>query len=174
MESPRVILVDLHDEPKGTVEKIQAHEKPLLHRAFSVFIYKGDRLLIQQRAKGKYHCAGIWANTCCSHPKPGEETLQAAQRRLKEETGIIHNELCELFAFTYHAVFDNGLHEYEYDHVIVGEYTEQKIDFDKNEIEQMAWVNVDELLEDMQENPCKYAPWFITAAPKVIEWMKSK
>lgn len=169
---PKVILVDLHDRPLGELGKGEAHQTPCLHRAFSVFLYHQGKMLIQQRAMGKYHCPGIWANTCCSHPQPGEETVQAAVRRLKEEMGISYQELQELFSFAYYAPFANGLYEYEYDHVFVGEY-DGEADYDPEEVAQTAWVDMEELMQDMHRHPDKYAPWFLTAAPKVISWIQS-
>src|SRR5215475_1033999 len=115
-----VILVDEDDFQVGTMEKMEAHRKALLHRAFSVFIFntKGE-MLLQQRALNKYHSAGLWTNACCSHPAPGESTLDAAEKRLLEEMGFI-TPLQEIFEFTYKTEFDNGLTEYEFDHVVVG------------------------------------------------------
>lgn len=174
MEEPQVVLVDLQDRERGMCGKLDAHRSPMLHRAFSVFLYRRGELLLQQRAMGKYHCPGIWANTCCSHPYPQEDTAAAAKRRLVEETGIEHDALREIFAFSYYAPFDNGLYEYEYDHVFVGEYMGEPQAYDCEEIEQMAWVNMDTLLADMTEQPQKYAPWFLTAAPRVIAWIKEQ
>src|ERR1700733_15003891 len=117
-----VILVDETDTPLGKMEKMEAHRKALLHRAFSVFIFnsKGE-MLLQRRAPGKYHSGGLWTNACCSHPRPGEETSQAAKRRLFEELGFT-TPLEKIFDFTYKSEFDNGLTEHEYDHVYVGQY----------------------------------------------------
>ncbi len=117
-----VILVNEADEPIGTMEKMEAHVKGLLHRAFSIFIFNSrGEMLLQQRAGGKYHNGGLWTNTCCSHPIPGEKVLSAAKRRLSEEMGFV-TELSPAFNFTYKATFDNGLTEYEYDHVLTGVY----------------------------------------------------
>ena len=115
-----VILVDEHDVQTGTMEKMEVHQKALLHRAFSIFIFneKGE-MLLQKRADRKYHSAGLWTNACCSHPKPGEETLAAAEIRLQEEMGF-NTELKKAFDFIYKAPFDNGLTEYEFDHVFIG------------------------------------------------------
>ena len=119
----KLILVDILDRPVGTLDKLAVHQKGLLHRAFSVFLLDVPRrrMLLQKRAPGKYHSSGLWANTCCSHPRPEEDTLEAARRRLYEETGL-RSELTELFTFIYRAEFDNGLSEYELDHVLVGNY----------------------------------------------------
>src|SRR5271168_1810255 len=118
MQQPEeVILVDESDQPLGTMEKMEAHRRAVLHRAFSVFIFNSrGEMLLQQRAPDKYHSAGLWSNACCSHPRPGEETADAASRRLKEELGFT-TPLEELFHFTYKSEFGNGLTEYEFDHV---------------------------------------------------------
>src|SRR5687768_14206462 len=119
---PPVILVNEQDEPVGTMEKLEAHQKGLLHRAFSVFVVnKNGEMLLQQRAQDKYHSGGLWTNTCCSHPLPGENVLDASHRRLMEEMGF-DCPLREIFSFTYRAEFDNGLTEHEFDHVFFGEY----------------------------------------------------
>src|SRR5688572_11010720 len=119
-----VVLVDASDKVVGTMEKMEVHEKGLLHRAFSVFVFNSKReLLMQQRALQKYHSAGLWTNTCCSHPRPGEETISAAKRRLKEEMGL-EIELESQFSFIYKTTFGNGLTEHEYDHVYFG-FTDQ-------------------------------------------------
>jgi isopentenyl-diphosphate delta-isomerase len=116
-----LVLVNEQDEPIGEIEKMEAHRKGLLHRAFSVFIFDDNgRMLLQQRAMSKYHSGGLWTNACCSHPGPGEETLASAKKRLKEEMGFEINEA--LLTFTYKARFDNGLIEHEHDHVLVGNY----------------------------------------------------
>ena len=120
---PDVILVDQADRPVGRMEKQEAHRKGLLHRAFSVFLLDGSKLLIQRRALDKYHCGGLWSNTCCSHPAPGEPVLSAAERRLDEELGIKNARLRELDTFLYRAAFPNGLAEHELDHVLLGEYS---------------------------------------------------
>src|ERR1700730_504067 len=112
-----VILVNDQDEPLGKIEKMEAHLRGKLHRAFSVFIFDGDgRMLLQQRALNKYHSGGLWTNACCSHPRPGENTTVAGRRRLKEEMGF-DTALEPMFQFTYKAAFENGLVEHEFDHV---------------------------------------------------------
>ena len=117
-----VVLVNEKDEAIGTMEKMAAHEKALLHRAFSVFVFnKNGDLLMQQRAHSKYHSGGLWTNTCCSHPRPGEHVADAANRRLQEEMGFT-TSLNKAFDFTYKAAFDNGLTEHEFDHVFIGIY----------------------------------------------------
>ena len=157
-----LILVDLDDRVIGYGEKMEVHRKGLLHRAFSVFLFHGDRLLIQQRAAGKYHCGGLWANTCCSHPHAGQLLQDAVQQRLMEECGITGVSLREAGCFVYRAVFPNGLTEYEMDHVFVGEY-EGAFSPDPGEIAELRYVPLAELKKDMITNPGKYAPWFFTA-----------
>ena len=122
MENDKVILVNEHDDMVGIMDKMEAHQQGLLHRAFSIFIFntKGE-MLLQQRAFSKYHSGGLWTNACCSHPLPGEKTEDAAQRRLKEEIGF-ETSLEKIFDFVYKAAFENGLTEHEFDHVFAGEY----------------------------------------------------
>jgi isopentenyl-diphosphate delta-isomerase len=169
MEIQHVILVNEKDEPTGVMEKIKAHEEGLLHRAFSVFIFnsKGE-MLLQQRAMKKYHSGGLWTNACCSHPQPGEETNIAAQRRLKEEISLI-TPLEKVFDFIYKAKFDNGLTEYEFDHVFVGEY-EGKINFNKKEVMDFCYKKMKDIRHSLQTHPQKYTAWFHLAFPKIEEW----
>lgn len=157
-----LILVDLDDNEIGHGEKLDVHRQGLLHRAFSVFLFNGDSLLIQRRAAGKYHSAGLWANTCCSHPRTGQSLHEAVVLRLEEECGITGVEVRESGSFVYRASFSNGLTEYEYDHVFVGEYNGE---FTPNpeEASEMRFVPLTELKQDMLENPQRYAVWFITA-----------
>ncbi len=163
-----VILVDIFDRPIGTARKLEAHQKGLLHRAFSVFVHDSERMLIQRRAAGKYHSAGLWCNACCSHQRPGEGSREAAERRLYEETGLkCASE--EAFSFVYRAKVGAGLIEYEFDHVFIGRIGDAQIpDFDRSEIERMEWVGFDELASDLTRHPERYAPWFITALPMAL------
>lgn len=165
----RLILVDYQDQPIGEAGKLEVHQKSLLHRAFSVFLYRGNELLIQKRAAGKYHSAGLWANTCCSHPRVGEELTEAVKRRLQEEAGITC-PVEELTAFVYREVYGE-LAEYEYDHVFVGEY-DGAFQCNHEEAEEMKYVDIDELSEDMVSRPEKYAAWFLTAFPMVYRHLK--
>ncbi len=156
----QVILVDENDNQIGAEEKLKAHQNGgKLHRCFSILVFnsKGE-LLLQQRALSKYHCGGLWTNTCCSHPRPGEVTGEAAHRRLKEEFGF-DTEFKELFTFIYRAGFDNGLTEWEFDHVFVGTY-DGKPDPNPEEIGDYMWISPEELRKDVEENPEKYTPWF--------------
>ena len=165
-----VILVDEKDEPVGMMEKLEAHRKAALHRAFSVFIFnsKGE-LLLQKRASGKYHSGGLWSNTCCSHPRPGENTLEAAQVRLRQEMGI-STSLDKAFDFTYRATFDNGLSEYEFDHVFVGSY-DGPVHPDMDEVSDYCFKPVSEIRESLQSHPGKYSIWFTIAFPIMDDYL---
>ena len=161
-ETSDLILVDLDDRETGRGEKLEIHRKGLLHRAFSVFLFNGDRLLIQRRAAGKYHSAGLWANTCCSHPRAGETTEEAVQKRLALECDIREAEIREAGRFVYRAVFPNGLTEYEMDHVFVGEYA-GPFNANPEEVSELRRIPLDELKQDMLCAPERYAVWFFTA-----------
>lgn len=161
-----VIIVDEKDRETGTMEKIEAHRKGVLHRAFSVFIMNSSgRLLLQKRALGKYHSPGLWTNTCCSHPRPGEHVYDAAVRRLQEEMGLT-SDLTEAFSFIYRADFDNGLTEHEYDHVLVG-ISDIKPVPDSDEVDSYEYVDLDYLTADLEANPSSYTVWFRIAFPRV-------
>jgi isopentenyl-diphosphate Delta-isomerase len=164
----QVILVNASDEQIGVMEKMEAHKKGFLHRAFSVFVFdENDDLIIQQRALGKYHSPGLWTNTCCSHPRPGEETGAAAHRRLKEEMGF-DTELEKVFDFVYRAEFENGLTEHEFDHVFVGKYS-GKISPAKEEVH--AWMPrpIKELKKEIKESPENFTVWFRVVFDKYAE-----
>ena len=164
---PDVILVDQADRPVGRMEKQETHRKGLLHRAFSVFLLDGSKLLIQRRALDKYHCGGLWSNTCCSHPAPGEPVLSAAERRLGKDLGIENVRLRELDTFLYRAPFPNGLTEHELDHVLLGEYS-GPVRPDPREIAQVRWIDLEELQRDLQAFPQRYTPWFPPALTLVL------
>lgn len=167
----QVILVDEHDVLTGTMEKMAAHEKAVLHRAFSVFIFNAQgEMLLQQRAKEKYHSGGLWTNSCCSHPRPGEETRSAATRRLREELGF-EAPLEKIFDFVYKADFDNGLTEYEFDHVFVG-YYDGEINPDKKEVGDYVYLSMQQIADALQTEPATYTAWFHIAFPKVMNWWK--
>lgn len=165
----QVVLVNEQDKELGFMEKMEAHEKALLHRAFSVFIFneKGE-MLLQQRALGKYHSGGLWTNSCCSHPKPGELVGEAAVRRLKEEMGF-ETKLNKVFDFVYKAPFLNGLTEHEFDHVFVGQY-EGPVMPDRAEVESYAYQSMERITERLQEDPASFTAWFQIAFPKVKAW----
>ena len=164
-----VILVNEHDEAIGSIEKMEAHQKGLLHRAFSIFIFnsKGE-MLLQQRAFGKYHSGGLWTNACCSHPRPGEETKAAAERRLKEEMGF-GTELQKIFDFTYKADFDDGLVEHEFDHVFTGKY-DGVININPEEVNDYCFKSVESIKGSLQTHTGKYTAWFKLAFPRIEEW----
>ncbi|MBR9690949.1 isopentenyl-diphosphate Delta-isomerase [Candidatus Woesearchaeota archaeon] len=162
----QVVLVDSDNNELGTMEKIKAHKKGVLHRAISVFVFnsKGE-LLIQQRAKHKYHCPKIWANTCCTHPLPNESFIDSAKRRLKEEVGF-ETELKQEFCFVYKSKFDNGLTEHEYDCVFTGMY-DGKVKPNPDEVMDYKWISLKELKQDTKNYPDKYASWFEIALEKL-------
>ncbi len=156
----KVILVDKNNKELGFEEKLEAHKKGLLHRAFSIFVFnQNGELLLQQRDKNKYHSGGLWTNTVCSHPKPDESYEKAVHRRLKEEMGF-DCELKKVGCFTYRAEFDNGLTENEYDCVFMGIYDSKDIYPDKKEVEDYKWIKAEELIVDTKKHPKKYTPWF--------------
>ncbi len=171
-----IIRVNLNDEEIGLIEKLEAHKTPILHRAFSAFLVKGNKILLQKRADGKYHSGGLWANACCSHPRPNKTLLESVYDRLVEELGINEKiKLEEIFSFTYLSKYGDDLFEYEYDHVLIGEYLEEKkINFNIEEISEIKWVKIQELKIDMIENPQNYATWFIICAPKVFEYIENR
>ena len=155
----QVILVNEKDEPIGTMEKIEAHEKALLHRAFSVFVINDlKQIMLQQRAAHKYHSPLLWTNTCCSHQRIGESNIEAGNRRLFEEMGMRVN-LKEVFHFIYKAPFDNGLTEHELDHVMIG-YSNDEPNINLEEVNDWKWISVNELKIDMQNRPELYTEWF--------------
>jgi isopentenyl-diphosphate delta-isomerase len=154
-----VILVDEKDREIGVEEKMRAHEKGLLHRAFSILILNSKcQMLLQKRASSKYHSGGLWTNACCSHPRPGEEIDEAVHRRLKEEMGF-DCELKEIGSFIYRASFKNGLTEHEYDHVFLGFY-DGDVQINKEEADDYKWIELKELRDDIKKNPDAYTFWF--------------
>ena len=168
-----VILVNEQDEAVGKMEKLSAHRKGLLHRAFSVFIFnrKGE-MLLQQRATNKYHSPNLWTNACCSHPMPGEETIDAAHRRLMEEMGF-DTELSPAFSFMYKTDFDNGLTEHEFDHVFIGIY-DGPIVPDPTEVKDFCFMKMDAIADSLTRHKHKYTSWFTIAYPKLEEHMALK
>jgi isopentenyl-diphosphate Delta-isomerase len=153
------------------MDKMQAHEKALLHRAFSVFIFDSNgSMLLQQRADNKYHSAGLWTNACCSHPEPGEDTTEAASRRLKEELGF-NTPLTKAFTFTYRTDFENGLTENEFDHVYTGVY-DGRIAANIDEVKSYRYLPMNEIEDLIAKHPGKFTSWFKIAFPKIRAWMK--
>jgi isopentenyl-diphosphate delta-isomerase len=159
MPDEYVILVDEQDNEIGQLEKMEAHRLGLLHRAFSIILinHKGE-MLLQQRAAHKYHSPLLWTNTCCSHQRPGESCLGAAQRRLIEEMGM-EVELSESFSFLYKAKLDQGLTEHELDHVFFG-YTNQNPVINTEEVAAYKWISMEALLQDLDRSPEAYTEWF--------------
>jgi isopentenyl-diphosphate delta-isomerase len=157
-----VILVDEADRDIGAAEKMYAHEEGLLHRAFSVVVYRpaddGFEVLLQRRATTKYHCPGKWTNTCCSHPRPGEKLEAAAHRRLQEEMGF-DSTLTNIGKFHYSVDFDNGLSENEIDHVFIGEYAGQTVALNPEETDEYQWVPLRQVSDAMDVMPAMYTPW---------------
>lgn len=158
MQQEFVILVDSDDNPIGLMEKLEAHQKGLLHRAFSVFTFnEKNELLIHQRAQGKYHSEGCWTNTCCSHPRKDETTLEAGNRRLQEEMGMTC-ELTPLFSFIYKADFDNGLIEHELDHILVGRFSKEPHP-NPSEVQNWRYILLEQLQKEINEDPSQFTPW---------------
>ncbi len=159
MPEENVILVNEHDEQIGLMPKLEAHQKAVLHRAFSVFVLNSqNEIMLQQRAHQKYHSPLLWTNTCCSHQREGETNIQAGTRRLHEEMGFV-TELKELFHFIYKAPFDNGLTEHELDHVMIGYYNEAPV-INRDEVESWKWMKIEDVKKDMVVHPELYTVWF--------------
>ena len=169
--NPLVILVDELDNQIGVLDKLQAHQKGILHRAFSVFIFnsKGD-LLLQKRASGKYHSPGLWTNTCCSHPYPDEDIMHAAKRRLKEEMGM-ECDLKSVFSFIYHVQLDQGMTEHEFDHVFIG-YSDTLPLLNKEEAEDYKYEPINLTLQDVKLYPGNYTEWFKIAIYRLATYLE--
>jgi len=162
MSEEKVVLVDKDDNQIGLMPKMEAHQKGILHRAFSIFLLNSDnQILLQKRSSKKYHSGGLWTNTCCSHPRDGENIINAGKRRLSEEMGI-NTDLIEAFKFTYKAKLENGLTEHEYDHVLIGKYNGNPI-LNEDEAEDYKWVSLEEVKKDIKKNEKDYTVWFIIA-----------
>jgi isopentenyl-diphosphate delta-isomerase len=155
----QVILVDENDNQIGEMPKMEAHEKGVLHRAFSVFIFnKKGELMLQQRAAHKYHSPLLWTNTCCSHQRNGESNIQAGERRLQEEMGFT-TSLNEVFSFIYKAPFENGLTEHEFDHVLIG-YFDEEPNINQEEVEEYKWMMLEDVKAEIENNSSEYTAWF--------------
>jgi len=162
-----VVLVNKNDNPIGTMEKMEAHEKGILHRAFSVFIFNKDgELMLQQRAMSKYHSPGLWTNTCCSHPRKGEKTIDAAHRRMNEEMGF-DCDFKEAFDFIYKSDVGQGLIEHELDHVFIGISNKQP-ETNHEEVHDWTYMPMDIIKAEMKSNPEKYTVWFRIAFDEVM------
>lgn len=162
-----IILVDKNDKKIGIEEKILVHKEGKLHRAFSVFIFNSkEELLLQKRATNKYHSPNLWTNTCCGHPREGEEIIEAARRRLKEEMGF-SCLLAEKYSFIYKIKFENNLFEHEYDHVLFGKYNNDP-NINPEEASSFKWINLNDLKKDIKNNPADYTYWLKLSLNKVI------
>lgn len=170
MIEEKVILVDENDNQLGLMPKMEAHEKALLHRAFSVFIFnKKNELMLQQRALHKYHSPGLWTNTCCSHQREGEQNIEAGKRRLEEEMGFV-TDLNETTSFIYKAPFDNGLTEHELDHIMVG-YFEDNPNINPDEVADWKWMPLEDVKKDISNHPELYTAWFKIIFEKFYEYI---
>ena len=168
-----VILVNENDQPLGGMEKMEAHEKAALHRAFSVFIFNSEgKMLLQKRADEKYHSPGLWTNTVCSHPRSGEKAANAAHRRIVEEMGF-DCEFEEAFSFVYKADVGQGLTEHEFDHVFIGESDTLPVP-NPEEVDAFKYVKLDWVVEDVKNHPENYTVWFIIALKEVVDYFEKK
>ncbi|MFD2823227.1 isopentenyl-diphosphate Delta-isomerase [Lacinutrix iliipiscaria] len=159
MVEEQVILVNENNEQIGLMPKLEAHEKAVLHRAFSVFVFNdANELMLQQRAHHKYHSPGLWTNTCCSHQRDGESNIEAGKRRLQEEMGFV-TQLEESISFIYKAPFDNGLTEHEYDHILIGRYNDAPI-INVEEVEDWKWMPLEAVKKEIESQPELYTAWF--------------
>ncbi len=173
MQEEQVILVNEQDEKIGLMPKMEAHQKAVLHRAFSVFVFNDkNELLLQQRAAHKYHSPLLWTNTCCSHQRDGEENVAAGKRRLMEEMGFVC-DLKEVTWFIYKAPFDNGLTEHELDHILIGHFNENPI-LNREEAESYQWMTIEEVKFDMQKRPEIYTEWFKIIFEKYYSFISHK
>ena len=175
-QEDQLVLVDMLDREVGTMGKLAAHEQARLHRAFSVFLYRGGHdghpveTLVQRRAAGKYHSGGLLTNSCCSHPRVGESLDVAVMRRLRQELGVEGVRLGEVGSFVYRERFADGLVEFELDHVFIARFNGD-VSPDPTEVSDVAWVEVGELLEDLERHPSRYTAWLLTAAPMAVAAM---
>ena len=173
MKEEKVILVNEKDEQIGLMPKLEAHEKAVLHRAFSVFVFNDkNELMLQQRALDKYHSPGLWTNTCCSHQRNGETNVQAGKRRLMEEMGFVV-DLIESISFIYKAPFDNGLTEHELDHVLIGDYNDEP-HINTEEVASWKWMPLEAIKSDIAIQPELYTAWFKVIFDKFYEHINIK
>lgn len=165
-----IIAVDFEDRPIKPVSKTDAHAKSIFHRAFSVILFDDQKkILMQKRAFSKYHCGGLWSNTCCSHPIWEEPLLSAVYRKLEQELGITSVDVHEIGHMRYYYQFDNGLSEFEYDHIFVG-YFDGEININTNEVDSIKWMEIEKICEDVVNNPRQFTPWFIQMLPFIKKY----
>jgi len=171
MQQENVVLVDINNNKLGLMPKMEAHIKGILHRAFSVIIFNnnGD-IMLQKRARTKYHTPGLWSNTCCSHQRDNEDNITAGKRRLYEEMGFT-TQLQNFDSFIYKVSFSNGLIEHEFDHILTGIYNGIP-NLNKKEVDQWKWVSIDYLYHDINNNPDNYTAWFKIIINKYSESLK--
>lgn len=173
MGTDQVVLVDQFDNKIGLQDKQQAHIDGALHRAFSVFILNSEKkILLQQRQASKYHCANLWTNTCCSHPRDNEPIVIAAKRRLFEELNLVCNNLQVIDSFIYKAALDTGLIEHEYDYVLIGYLDQPVIEINIDEVQDYAWIGITDLKEWFNRSPHEFTPWFMLAYEKLLLWLE--
>lgn len=172
MTMNKIALVDINDNIIGYSTKDDVHKQGILHRAFSVFITNGNKMLIQKRNINKYHSGGLWSNACCSHQRENESLEEAVHRRLEEELGF-DCKCKEAFHFIYRSSFNNGLIEYELDHVFLGEYCGD-VHCNLNEASEVKWIDFSELKDELLTCPESFSNWFIIAAPKVMSLLEEK
>lgn len=167
-----VILVDSNNRELGTMEKMEVHEKGLLHRAFSIFIFNSvGEMLVHRRAEEKYHCGGMWTNAVCSHPRPGESQSQALRRKMQQEMGF-STEVKKAFDFTYKAELSNGLIEHEYDEVFYGIY-DGELAPNPMEVQDFRYVSISELSKSLRDNPEQFTPWFLNLFEPISKYYSS-
>ncbi len=170
----KIVLVNEQDKIIGEAEKLTAHQEGLLHRAFSVFVYRLNsecklELLLQKRQMSKYHSGGLWTNTCCSHPMPGEPLNEAALRRLQQEMGLSLPFLTLLGKFYYHIQFENGLSEHEWDYVFIGQWQGEMISVNPEEAQDFRWETLEQIVQDLKVYPERYTFWFEQALDFVVK-----
>lgn len=165
--------VDIDDNILYEITKDEAHRKGILHRAFSVVLYNKDAILLQKRAANKYHCGGLWSNTCCSHPGPHESIEISAKKRLNDELGIVDVGIYPFGSIMYYYEFTNGLKEYEYDHIYLGEFNGE-VHINKDEVSEIKWIDANVLKSILQKHPEKFTPWFIIMFSKIYPYIMKK
>lgn len=168
---PDIAIVDKKDNIIGFMDKEKVHKENILHRAFSIFVFdKKMNLLIQKRSKEKYHSAGLWSNSCCSHQQKGEELEQAINRCMENELGVVINKRISVGKFYYNVKLENGMNENEIDRIYIAFYNGEKLNINKDEIEKVEWINVDKLTKDIESSSEKYTYWFKYILKEIMLW----